>query len=390
MNRWFYVLICGLINVCIGNVYAWSVFRKPAEKFFSITTKESGLPFMVFLACFAVTMPLTGRFLDKYSPRLFAMLGGIIFSIGYILSGYMESIQQIVLSYGVISGLGVGIIYGTTIAVPAKWFPDKKGLAVGLSILGFGISPLITSYLSHTIIDSFGFLNTFKILGIAYMIIILCLSLFLKFPEDLERITTIIHPIHANYTPSDMLKDKVFYTLWICFFIGSFTGLSTISISSPFLVETTGIVAGEAALYVSFLAIFNGLGRPIFGYFTDKFSYPRSILISYTIITISSILLFINTSHNIWVYIFALALLWSCLGGWLAIAPTATASIFGASHYSSNYGFVFTAYGVGALLGVYLSSSIRDIFGHYLTFFYPVIGLCLIGTVLSIFVFKNE
>lgn len=389
MNRWFYVLICGLINVCIGNVYAWSVFRKPAEKFFSITSKESGLPFMIFLAFFAVSMPLTGKFLDKYSPRFFALVGGTVFSIGYILSGFMENIQQVVLTYGVISGLGVGVIYGTTIAVPAKWVPERKGLAVGLSILGFGVSPLITSYLSHSMIESYGLMNTFKILGLVYMVIILILSTFLKFPNDTQQQALAQQLDSSSISPREIVKGKYFYALWICFFIGAFTGLSTISISSPFLIESTGIAAGEAALYVSFLAIFNGLGRPFFGFLTDKIGFPKSILVSYFVIILSSIILFLNFNHLIFLYVLALALLWSSLGGWLAIAPTATASLFGTKYYSSNYGLIFTAYGTSALLGVYLSSSIRDLFGQYLSFFYPVIGLCILGILISLFTFKK-
>ncbi|HOD73845.1 MAG TPA: MFS transporter, partial [Candidatus Bipolaricaulis anaerobius] len=144
-GRWGYVALGFVANVCMGAVYAFSVFRKPLEELWGISATSSGLPFMVFLAVFALGMALAGGLVERWGPRKTGILGGILVGLGWILAGFSPNIGVLTLFYGVIAGAGVGVAYGCPIAVAGRWFPDRRGLAVGLTLAGFGASALVVA-----------------------------------------------------------------------------------------------------------------------------------------------------------------------------------------------------------------------------------------------------
>src|SRR5512135_3494913 len=165
-GRWAFVFAGMLMNVCLGTVYAWSVFRNPVAKLFStadvpITAKQTLWPFMLFLAVFTILMPISGRIVQKVHPMTVSLVGSLIVAAGWILSSYATSINFLYVTYGAIAGAGVGIVYGIPIAVVARWFPDLKGLAVGITVLGFGVSALVTAPIAHLLIETYGILKTF-------------------------------------------------------------------------------------------------------------------------------------------------------------------------------------------------------------------------------------
>jgi MFS family permease len=391
-NKWIYIPLGLIIFMCMGTIYSWSIFRKPIETTFNVGATESGLPYMVFLVFYAVTMPFAGNLIDKHGPRLMTIVGGVFISIGWFLSGFTSSITLLTVTYGIIGGMGVGIAYGAPMAVAAKWFPDKKGLAVGLTLGGFGLSPFITAPAAGWLIINYGPFTTFKILGIIFAVIITVLSLPLKFPKKLdnERLEDVELKEKSNFTSKEMIKNKGFYALWTTYTIGTLVGLMAIGISSPVAEEIINLDASTASIYVSLFAIFNGIGRPIFGGLTDKLKPRKTAIISFTLIILASFLMLINQNGNPVIYFISFALFWLNLGGWLALAPAATAIFFGSKNYSKNYGILFTAYGVGAVIGNLFSGSIRDILGSYLYVFYPTIVLALIGIVISYIFLKEE
>ena len=389
--RYLYIILGIIIYLCVGSIYSWSVFRKPLEEILKITATQSGMPYMLFLLFFALTMPIAGRKIEKLGPFKMIFLGNIFLLTGFLISGFSNNILKITISYGIIAGIGVGIIYGVPIAVAAKHFPERKGLAMGLTLVGFGLSPFITAPIIKNFINLYGPFNTFKILGILFFIIIFLSSLLLKFPEK----QTVVNLSQQNsnnmeITTGQMIKLKEFYGLWFCYLIGSISGLMAIGITSPFAQEVIGVSSTTAALFVSIFAIFNAIGRPLFGFLTDKLKYLKTILISFVLILIASIFgLFIDKGREIF-FILSFSLFWLNLGGWLAIAPTTTSLIFGAKNYTSNYGVIFTAYGVGAVFGTILSGLFKDIFGTYKFVFYPIIFLCIFGIIISFLTLRKE
>ncbi len=390
-GRWLLIPLGVIVLLCLGTVYSWSIFRKPLEKLLTIGATDSLLPFTVLLVVFAILMPITGFYIERFGSRVVVAVGGVVMGVGYILSSFASNLALLVITYGVIAGAGVGIVYGVPIAVTAKWFPDQKGIAVGLTVVGFGLSPLVTAPLAKNLIGAYGVQSTFLILGIAFTAIIVAISAALKMPpSDWKPIgwTPPTTTISRDVGGLEMMQTRTFYGLWICYTIGTFVGLAAIGISSPVAQEIIKLDASTAAMTVSLFAVFNGLGRPLFGWLTDRFKPKMAAIISYILILIASILMLSAREGQILTYLVAFCLFWMSLGGWLAIAPTATLSLFNAQNYAKNYGIVFTAYGIGALLGTILAGKIRDIFGSYTSFFYPTAALAILGIIISVFLLK--
>lgn len=392
-TRWIYIALGLTMNFCLGSVYSWSIFRKPLEELFEISATESSLPYMFFLVFYAIFMPIAGRFLDKYGPKLVSIIGGILVGIGWMLAGFSSNLLLLTIGYGIIAGTGVGVAYGAPIAVSTKWFEDKRGFVVGLTVLGFGMSPLITAPIARKLIDLYGPLFTFRILGIVFFFVIVLLSIPLKFPsKDEGYIKTESNRTKdvQSYNPSTMLKTTTFWGLWLCFVIGTLSGLMAIGISSPVGQEIIKLSPDAAAISVSIFAIFNGIGRPLFGFLTDKITPRNAAMPNFVIILFSSLGMLFAKEGRVVLFMITFSCLWLSLGGWLSIVPTATAQFFGTLHYSKNYGFLFTAYGVGAILGNLISGSIRDILGSYVFNFYITSILSIIGILIAFFSLKDR
>lgn len=388
MKRLIILLAGIIIYICLGTVYSWSIFRKPLENLLNIGTTQSGFPYMTFLALFSLLMAISGSFISKYPPNLIIAIGGTAVGLGWILSGFVSNINLMTITYGILGGGGVGITYGVPIAVISKWFPDKKGLAMGLVISGFGLSPLITAPLARYLIDIYGPLQTLKILGSIFLILIISLGFLFKFPpENLSPVTN-QNVASTEIDTKSMLKNKKFYGLWTCYMIGTLIGLMIIGITSPVGEELIRLEPKFTARIISLFAIFNALGRPLFGWLTDKIYPLKASLLSYILVIVASIIML--SSPSLFTYILAFSLLWLNLGAWLAIAPTATIIFFGQKYYSKNYGIVFTAYGIGALLGVSISGILRDILGTYLYVFYLLLLLGLTGILIAFLFLRGK
>jgi MFS transporter, OFA family, oxalate/formate antiporter len=399
-GRWLLVITCMIMNLVLGSIYSWSVFVRPLIDYYktkgmTVTASDAQWPFSIFLACFAIAMPLTGKYIQKYGPRNVALIGGFLCGLGWLLASISPSVAWLYLTYGVVGGVGVGIAYGCPVNVATKWFPDKRGLAVGLALFGFGFSAFITGNLANVFITNYGMMTTFRYFGLAFIVISVLLSLPLKFPADgWKPKGWTAHPpkpgaVTCECVRGEMVKTSTFYGLWICFFIGCLAGLMAIGISKPVGTEAFGITSVLATALVGVFAIFNGGGRPLFGAMNDKLTPRNSALISFVLIIIASALMYWFAAPGATaIYIIAFAILWACLGGWLAIAPAATASYFGMCDYAKCYGIVFLAYGAGAIAGPQLAGFIKDHTGSYLSVFLYVIGLSIIGLIIAIWLMK--
>ena len=393
-GRWLLIPLGMTVLLCLGSVYSWSIFRTPLEEEFNIGATQSLLPYTVALVFYAALMPIAGFYIPRIGTQMMTAIGGIFVGAGYILSSFVTNIEMMTLTYGVIAGTGVGITYGVPMAVVAKWFPDRKGLAVGLTIIGFGLSPLITAPLANSLIDLYSVKPTLRILGIAFATIIILIAIALKippqdwYPRQNLAIQTQTNRI-PNY-PRKPLKSRSFYGLWICYAIGTLVGLSAIGISSSVGEETIDIDPRLAAVSVSLFALFNGIARPLFGWLSDRFLPHYVAISSYTLMLIACVLMVNAERGQVTTYLISFCLFWFCLGGWLAIAPTTTLRFFDPTRYAQNYGLVFTAYGVGALLGTLATGQIRDWFGSYTYAFYPMGLLAIIGIVVASILLKRD
>jgi MFS family permease len=397
-GRWVLVIIGMLINLCLGTIYSWSVFVAPLTSYFTkdlgqaVTANDVLLPFSVFLAFFAITMAFAGKYIERYGPRNVTIIGGALTGLGWLLASFATSVPMLYVLYGIVGGVGVGIAYGVPVAVAARWFPDRRGLAVGLTLLGFGFSAFFTANIATYLIGVYGVMTTFRIFGIAFVILTILLALPLKFPPAGWRPAGWTPPalvaaqaVTCEFRRDEMLKTTSLYALWACYFISCLAGLMAVGIAKP-VGSDIGIEAGLATILVGVFAIFNGFGRPVFGALTDKLTPRNTAMVSFVLIAIVSVLMW--QVPTVPVYILAFVVLWGCLGGWLAIAPTATGCYFGTGDYPRCYGILFLAYGAGAIAGPQLAGFIKTSTGSYLGVFPYVVVLAVIGFVIAFTLLK--
>ena len=373
--------------ICLGTVYSWSIFKTPLEKVYSIDASLSGLPYLVFLISYTVLMIVSGNLVDKYNPRVIVLVGGVLVGAGWLLSGLVHSFAGVVICYGFISGGGVGIAYGVPIKVVSNWFTKKKGLALGLLLSGFGLSPFVTAPIIKSIITSHGVNRAFISFGIAFLIIIPLIGLYFKNPKSSENDS---EPDMPMIPFNKVLFSKKFIGLWMCFAIGTTVGLMVIGVTSQIGQEMFGVTSKSVALMISAFAVFNALGRPLFGYITDRYSPFKATLTSFFMILLSSIIMLIESLYSPVLFFTATAVLWMNLGAWLSIAPTSTGIFFTKRSYSRNYGMLFSAYGFGALLGTPLAGIIRTNLGSYKYMFIPAAFLCAIGIIVAYFMIRPK
>jgi MFS transporter, OFA family, oxalate/formate antiporter len=393
-GRWLFVVFGLIAQLCLGAVYAWGTFKKPIMAHFDLNATEGALPFIVFLAAFALVMPFGGRWIQKYGPRTMGIIGGILVGVGWLTAGFASNLAVLCVTYGLIAGAGVGLVYGGPIQTSTRWFPDKKGLAVGLTVGGFGLSAAIIAPIGNALINSHDVTFMFKIFGIVFLFLTILLSLTLKFPQAGWKPAgwagpkAGAAPVH-NFTPSQMFKTPSFWALFLCFVFGATAGLMAIGIASPVGQDIIKISAGLAATLTSVFAVFNFLGRPAFGWLTDRITPSKAAAVSFVLIALGSAgMYFLAGEGSNAVYIISFVLLWTALGGWLAIAPTATATFFGPMNNSSNYGIVFIAYGLGAIIGNLISGRAKDLFGSYDVAFIVTLVLAVVGLVMALVMLK--
>lgn len=394
-GRWLLIPLGIVVLLCLGTAYSWSIFRKPIEESLQIGATDSLLPFTVLLVVFSILMPITGFYIEQWGPRRITAVGTLIMGLGYTASGFVNSISLLTLTYGLIAGFGVGVTYGVPLAVTAKWFPDKRGLAVGTTVIGFGLSPLVTAPLARNLISQNapdGWKPTLILMGIAFTLIMLAISTTMKYPPAGWQPAGWNPPANFNTNSGNrtpMLQTRTFYGLWLCFILGTFVGLAAIGIASSVAQEIIKLDATTAAWSVSLFAVFNGLGRPFFGWVADRFSPKQAAIACYTLVIIASIMMLSASEGTIATYLVAFCLITFSLGGWMAIAPTSTLVLFRQEDYAKNYGIVFTAFGMGALLGTFTVGRLRDLLGSYNAFFYVTVVLAIAGIFLAVFMLKR-
>jgi len=401
-NRWWVVVGAILIQLCLGAIYAWSVFT-PELIEAGWSRSQTQDVFAAGLAFFAIVMVLAGRMMPKVGPRALAMAGGIVLGLGYFLAGVFGGTNywSTLILIGVVGGSGIGLGYVVPIAVGMRWFPDKKGLITGLAVAGFGFGAMLWVKLAGAwghLIASMGLDTTFMIYGIVFAAAVVLGGIWMRFPAEGWVPRGYTPPGAApgsgkpaapvDMTSGQMLKTLPYYLILLTFTFSAGAGLMSIGLMKLFPMQaleaggmdtaTASAVAGTAMAV--FFSLANGIGRIAWGTLSDKLGAKRSIMIMTATQGILVILFQWMAGTTGLLYLGA-ALIGFNFGGNFSLFPVVTAGTFGAKFVGQNYGWVFLAYGIGGIFGPKLGGELGDI-GNFPLAFTICGALCLLATLL--------
>lgn len=411
-RRYLVVLGALIIQVCLGSIYAWSIFQAALrEGVYAWPSLLTQLPFAAGLASFATFMILAGYYQDRTGPRKVATIGGILLAAGYLLAGLVDIISQgnpitgtawLVLTYGIIAGAGIGFSYVCPIAALVKWFPHKKGLITGIAVAGFGAGALVMGYVEtwllslSTIFPLVG--GAFIVLGVLYLVLVVSGSQLLTnpplgwTPPGYEPSIGTAEAKGQDYLPRQMIVTVVFWLLWFMFLFAATAGLMTLgnvksaaAAIDPFAysLPTWGLIA---AIIVGVMSIFNAIGRIVWGALSDRTGRVTTMVIMFTLLTIGMFsFAFLSTTYASWIIVMVVAsLVGFCFGGNFALFPSSTADYYGTKNVGSNYGVLFTSYGVAGVTGALAAGLIVDFTGSYVLAFTITGVLAIIAIILAI------
>jgi MFS transporter, OFA family, oxalate/formate antiporter len=390
-NRWIILTASIVMNICIGTAYAWSVFQKPLMTLFQWTTPQASLAYTINLSIVPFAMIVAGRIQDKNGPRIVTMIGGIIFGIGIFMAGNIANLSSLYLTYGMLGGIGIGTIYACTVGNTIKWFPDKRGLAGGLTAAGFGMGAVIFAPVAVRLIPNLGVLKTFNIFGIAFGAIIVLASFVMSAPEkgwkpeNWNPTPAKTKALGEDKTPGEMLKTTNFYLIWLMYVIGCVGGLMIIGHASPIGQEKIGLSPEVAAVAISFLGIANSGGRVFWGTMSDKLGRYNALALMYVVSAVCLLILSVSTTFIL--FVIGVCGIAMSFGGYLGIMPSVTADNFGAKNIGINYGVLFTAFGLAAFVGPRLAAVVKEASGgDYSLAFMIVIGMNVVGVLVTLYV----
>lgn len=370
-NRWLIAASALGIHLSIGSAYAWSVFTNPLAHEFGWSTTEISMAFSIAIFFLGTSAAFMGTFVEKRGPRTSGMVAAIFFGVGVAGSGLattLGSLPLLYLFYGVIGGIGLGIGYISPVSTLVKWFPDRRGLATGLAIMGFGFAALISGPAAAALIDTVGINSTFYMLGAIYFIVMTASAQYLSpppegwipkgFKENTQKGKIKIKPDLAQLTANEAVKTRRFWMLWIMLFINITCGIALLAVASPMAQEITGMSAITAASMVGIMGLFNGGGRIAWASLSDYIGRPNVYTTFFVIQIIAYFLLPIST--NVILFMVLIYAIMTCYGGGFSSVPAYIGDIFGTKQIGAIHGYILTAWAMAGIVGPILLSFIYD------------------------------
>lgn len=391
-KRWGIAMAAVVMQLCLGTVYAWSVFKKPLINAHGWGETQTQLTFMIFMFTIGCAAAFGGTLVDKKGPKFVATIGGVLFGISTLLAGYADQIGSLTLlyiSWGLIGGLGNGFCYVTPIATLIRWFPDKRGLVTGLAVMGFGLGAFFMGKIAPAMIASFkggmtpsGVAQTWYVWGIIFLVLVVGSAMLFKNPPA-GWLPAGFNPAGGgvsaanSLTFGDAVKTPHWWMLWAMLFLNISAGLGLISQLSPLAQEfykslvtdpavladpeaMTKVLAAAGGTVVSISAIFNGLGRLFWARVSDSIGRKAVFATMFASQAVIYILVAMGVISGYWLFLVAACYLLACYGGGFATMPAFAADNFGPGYIGKVYGFMLTAWSAAGILGPYVFSKFKD------------------------------
>ncbi len=388
ISRWWRVVGGLSMNLALGTLYAWSAFVPPLEKQFGWKRAETSMVFTIAVMTFALTFVIAGRIQDKIGPLYCSLAGGILVSLGFFLCSYTTSLTWLYVCFGVIGGLGNGFGYATPIPVMAKWFPDKRGLAVGLAVGGYGAGSAIFGPLaSLKLIPTYGLPATFQILGGIFLVMTLIGAVLLKNPPAgykpagwTPALASKAAATNYEYSPGEVLRTPTFYLMWVGYALGCSAGLMVVSQLVPF-AKSMGLAAAALSTMTLVVGAFgNASGRILSGWMSDKLGRINVLRTMIAVSIFAMPALYAAGGHAALLYLAVFVVYW-CYGTQLSVNGVATADFWGTKNAGINYGMLFTAWGVAGIIGPRIGGVLFDKYHNYQAAFYSAAGLAAVALI---------
>ncbi|HET7081436.1 MAG TPA: OFA family MFS transporter [Chloroflexia bacterium] len=366
VNRWTVAIAGVIMQLALGAIYAWSLFVKPLNNIHPDWSRtDITVTFSIALVGLGVGAIVGGTYLDKYGPRAVATVAGLFYGIGFIGAGLIQSLWGLWLTYGVLSGIGMGLGYIVPLATLIKWFPDKRGLITGLAVAGFGGGAVVTTLIAPGLISGVGVYNTFIVLGIVYLIMVAGAAQFYRVapagyapPGWTPSATQASQRAGKDFTLQESLRTWQWYVLWAMLFLNVTAGVMVISQAAPMTQEITGVDATTASSIVILISIFNGAGRLFWAWLSDtitrRWVFLAMFLIQFVLFLIMPA---INNFFLLSVFFMIVAL---CYGGGFGTMPAFAADYFGPKFAGRIYGLMLSAWSAGGVLGPILIANVYD------------------------------
>jgi len=392
-NRWIIAIAGVLMQIALGAVYAWSVFRIPLTQTYGWTISEVTFAFELAILVLGFASFAGGLWMRKSGPRLIAMVAAILYGGGTVLAGLSHNLTMLYLAYGLIGGAGLGLGYIVPVATLIRWFPDRRGMITGLAVAGFGAGALVTAPIAERLISSVGVATTFEILGAAYLVIVLAGASFMRNPPEGYNPPG-FQPSAANnsvsqsftsqsFTLKQALRSWQWYALWLTLFLNTTAGIAIISQASPMAQEISNVSAGTAAGLVGLISIANGSGRLLWAWLSDAVG-RRTVFLTMFLLQ-GVVFLLLAHAHEFALLSVLAFLILLCYGGGFGTMPAFAADYFGARQIGSIYGLMLTAWGAAALFGPTLIARVREATGHYQGAMQIIAIAMLISSVVPLF-----
>jgi OFA family oxalate/formate antiporter-like MFS transporter len=370
-NRWVIAIAGVFLQIALGAVYAWSVFRIPLSKQFGWSISQVTFTFTISIFVLGFAAFFGGLWMNRVGPRTVALTAGTFYGLGVFLASFSANkLWWLYLSYGVIGGIGLGLGYIVPVATLVKWFPDRRGLITGIAVGGFGAGALITAPVATRLIQTVGVLPTFAYLGVAYFIIVIIASLFMRNPpegwqpegwtpsekQSAERAT-------HDFVLSEALKTWQWWALWLILFLNTSAGIAIISQEAPIFEELTKVTALVAGGMVGVASLGNGVGRVFWAWLSDLITRRGTFAVMFIVQVLLFWFLPTITVPSIMTTVTFVILM--CYGGGFGTMPAFTTDYFGPKNVGPIYGLMLTAWSFASVFGPLYIARMRETTGNY-------------------------
>ncbi|MBV9010212.1 MAG: OFA family MFS transporter [Verrucomicrobia bacterium] len=388
-NRWIIAAAAVLMLVPAGATSAWSLFERQLVRiYYPGQLDRVTLTFTLATATFGISAFLGGLWMGRVTPRVVGVAGGFLYGLGVFLAAFSgHDLTFLYLCYGVVGGIGKGLIYIVPIAVLLKWFPDMRGLVTGIGLMGLGAGELLIAPLASDIIAARGVLSAFGILGVLYGLVVITMALFMKNPPSGYQVKTprrsaahAAHPATRAFTLREAVRSWQWYALLAMLLLNATAGYALLSQAASMSRAMTGASVVQATALVSLIAIPNAAGRVLWPWLSDHIG-PRRVFLTLLLLQVV-IFLLLPSAHNATAFAVLAGAVLLCYGGGFGTMPAFVADYFGAEHVGRVYGLLLAPIGVSALFGPWLLANTRQQAGSYAFALYVLAAVLLCGAIL--------